>query len=297
MYDLLHGDYVTAAMLKEGYYDKSEMDALMAVNAQAIAALEAALGVGEDLTVAARVTALETALADVKDRVSDLETDLENLSGAVDEIKVKNVGNITKSNCDNLNSFVSKFGQPANTTYYGYVSAVADIDKLPESSTGFITCETGSATNIVRQIYRPAAKAIVYERFCNNGTWGSWTRTDVASIRSATLFCWIDTNKTIVLSNPSGISIPAGASYRATLYFQGNIAISDPQFVSATYDGNFFNAPSINWGYGNPSTTVFWNFEATSKKILGHGSSTNLTLSGSANPLHPAIGWVMANWQ
>ncbi|MDR2601865.1 MAG: pyocin knob domain-containing protein, partial [Spirochaetaceae bacterium] len=200
MYDLLHGNYVTAAMLEEardGYYDKSEIDDflkpvnnLLMVNTQAIAALQAALGpdfetTTSDTTVSARIAALNGELSTIKGDITAVTSRVTALEATVDAIKVKNVGNITKSDCNNLNNFVSNFRQPANTIYYGYVSAVTDIANLPpDTSTGFITCETGDAENIIRQIYRPAASAIVYERSCNKGSWGAWTRTDAAYLNS-----------------------------------------------------------------------------------------------------------------
>jgi hypothetical protein len=96
MYDLLHGDYVTAAMLEEaldGYYDKSGTNALLepvkeliTVNAQAIAALQAAFGVGAASTVADRVAALETALARIDGANGELSTIRDNITAVTDRV-------------------------------------------------------------------------------------------------------------------------------------------------------------------------------------------------------------------
>jgi hypothetical protein len=285
MYDLLHGDYVTAAMLKEGYYDKSEMDALMAVNAQAIAALQAALGVGDGFsTVADRVEALEDALADVKDRVSDLETDLENLTGAVNEIKVKNVGNITSGD---LNNFFAS--QPANTTYYGYVSSTS-VSSIPETSTGFITCKTGSAANIVRQIYRPAASAIVYERIYNGTAWGAWTRTDAAYSSVASIQLDLGLFGQVVFRK-SGRTVYCDIGYRPVLANNNAFLTDDSNLIPFAYRPDNYSAHMAIYSFASKAICGFLEIEY-SGNVRYYGNNISDSNGGPAMVYGQASSWI-----
>ncbi|MDR2490739.1 MAG: hypothetical protein LBD20_04985, partial [Spirochaetaceae bacterium] len=80
----------------------------------------------------------------------------------------------------NLNTFAgAPINQPANSIYFGYISAAVSNVPSDPTTTGFFTSEIGVAANI-HQTFRPVNSTRVWERYSSNsgGAWSAWARTD-----------------------------------------------------------------------------------------------------------------------
>lgn len=181
--------------------------------------------------------------------------------------------NITGQTVD-VNNYNLSSGSPQIQLYSEKTSGgAANITNIPVTGQPFLlkveSLRWASATDyITKQTFLSATAKATYERYCTNGTWGSWLPTAVFNAKPVS-------GRVLVSDGTSGgikasaytiaASVPAGAKFTDTVYNHSNSGVA-----AGTYRSVTVNAQGHVTAGSNPTTLAGYGIKDAAAKNHNH---------------------------
>lgn len=181
--------------------------------------------------------------------------------------------NITGQTVD-VNNYNLSSGSPQIQLYSEKTSGgAANITNIPVTGQPFLlkveSLRWASATDyITKQTFLSATAKTTYERYCTNGTWGSWLPTAVFNAKPVS-------GRVLVSDGTSGgikasaytiaASVPAGAKFTDTVYNHPNSGVA-----AGTYRSVTVNAQGHVTAGSNPTTLAGYGIKDAAAKNHNH---------------------------